>query len=89
MINELIVEGFTPTSKQKEIIDACTDDTTKYIVGCFGRQAGKSFTAQNLILKWILEDNGSVAMWVSPVYSQAKKVFTELVNSIAGTGLTK
>ena len=89
MINELIVEGFTPTSKQKEIIDACTDDTTKYIVGCFGRQAGKSFTAQNLILKWVLEDNGSVAMWVSPVYSQAKKVFTELVNSIAGTGLTK
>jgi hypothetical protein len=89
LINELIVEGFTPTSKQKEIIDACTDDTTKYIVGCFGRQAGKSFTAQNLILKWVLEDNGSVAMWVSPVYSQAKKVFTELVNSIAGTGLTK
>jgi hypothetical protein len=88
MINKLIVEGFTPTSKQKEIIDACTDDTTKYIVGCFGRQAGKSFTAQNLILKWVLEDNGSVAMWVSPVYSQAKKVFTELVNSIAGTGLT-
>jgi phage terminase large subunit len=88
MINELIVEGFTPTEKQREIINACTDDTTKYVVGCFGRQAGKSFTAQNLILKWVLEDNGSVAMWVSPVYSQAKKVFTELVNSIAGTGLT-
>jgi phage FluMu gp28-like protein len=89
LINEIVVEGFTPTEKQKEIIDACTDETTKYIVGCFGRQAGKSFTAQNLILKWILEDNGSIAMWVSPVYSQAKKVFTELVNSIAGTGLTK
>jgi hypothetical protein len=88
LINEIVVEGFTPTDKQKEIIDACTDETTKYIVGCFGRQAGKSFTAQNLMLKWILEDNGSVAMWVSPVYSQAKKVFTELVNSIAGTGLT-
>lgn len=88
MVNELVVEGFTPTEKQKEIIDACTDKTTKYIVGCFGRQAGKSFTAQNLILKWVLEDNGSVAMWVSPVYSQAKKVFTELTNTIAGTGLT-
>lgn len=83
------VEGFTPTKKQKQIIDACTDETTKYIVGCFGRQAGKSFTAQNLILKWALEDNGSVSMWVSPVYSQAKKVFTELTNTIAGTNLTK
>lgn len=61
----------------------------KYIIGCFGRQAGKSFTAMNLLLKWILEDNGSIGMWVSPVYSQAKKVFTELTNTIAGTGLTK
>jgi phage FluMu gp28-like protein len=43
----------------------------------------------NLLLKWGLEDNGSVSMWVSPVYSQAKKVFTELTNTIAGTGLTK
>ena len=43
----------------------------------------------NLLLKWALEDNGSVSMWVSPVYSQAKKVFTELTNTIAGTGLTK
>ena len=89
MINEIVVEGFTPTKKQLEIIEACTDETTKYIVGCFGRQAGKSFTAQNLILKWALEDNASVSMWVSPVYSQAKKVFLELTNSIAGTGLTK
>jgi hypothetical protein len=89
MINEIVVEGFTPTKKQLKIIEACTDETTKYIVGCFGRQAGKSFTAQNLILKWALEDNTSVSMWVSPVYSQAKKVFTELTNSIAGTGLTK
>lgn len=89
MIKEIVVEGFTPTKKQREIIDACTDTITKYIVGCFGRQAGKSFTAQNLLLKWVLEDNNSVAMWVSPVYSQAKKVFSELVNSIADSGLTR
>jgi phage FluMu gp28-like protein len=89
MINEIVVEGFTPTSKQQEIINASLDVTTKYIIGCFGRQAGKSFTAMNLLLKWVLEDNGSVCMWVSPVYSQAKKVFTELTATIAGTGLTK
>jgi phage FluMu gp28-like protein len=89
MTNEIVVEGFTPTEKQKLIIEACTDETTKYIVGCFGRQAGKSFTAQNLLLKWILEDNGSIGMWVSPVYSQAKKVFQELTTTIGDTGLTK
>ena len=89
MVNEIVVEGFNPTEKQKLIIEACTDETTKYIVGCFGRQAGKSFTAQNLLLKWILEDNGSIGMWVSPVYSQAKKVFQELTTTIGDTGLTK
>ena len=89
MNDEIIVEGFNPTDKQKEIILACTDETTKYITGCFGRQAGKSFTAQNLLLKWGLENNGSVSMWVSPVYSQAKKVFAELSESIVDTGLVK
>lgn len=89
MIKQLTVQGFTPTRKQKEIIDACLAQDIKYIIGCFGRQAGKSFTAMNLLLKWSLEDNGSVSMWVSPVYSQAKKVFTELTQTIAGTGLTK
>lgn len=89
MNKEITVQGFTPTRKQKEIIEACLAKEVKYIVGCFGRQSGKSFTAMNLLLKWALEDNGSVSMWVSPVYSQSKKVFTELTNSIAGTGLTK
>lgn len=89
MNKQITVQGFNPTKKQKEIIDACLTTSIKYIIGCFGRQAGKSFTAMNLLLKWILEDNGSVGMWVSPVYSQAKKVFTELTQTIAGTGLTK
>lgn len=89
MNKQITVQGFTPTLKQKEIIDACLAPSIKYIIGCFGRQAGKSFTAMNLLLKWSLEDNNSVGMWVSPVYSQAKKVFTELTNTIAGTGLTK
>jgi len=89
MNKHITVQGFSPTKKQKEIIDACLSPQLKYIIGCFGRQAGKSFTAMNLLLKWGLEDNGSICMWVSPVYSQAKKVFTELTNTIAGTGLTK
>lgn len=89
MIKQLTVQGFTPTKKQKEIIDGCLNPNYKFIIGCFGRQSGKSFTAMNLLLKWSLEDNGSIAMWVSPVYSQAKKVFQELTSTIAGTSLIK
>jgi phage FluMu gp28-like protein len=89
MIKQIEVEGFTPHPKQKELIDICLDDTTKYIVGCTGRQFGKTFLAINILMKWALEDNGSTLMFVSPVYSQAKKVFAELSGIIVDTGLTK
>lgn len=88
MNNLIEVEGFTPHKKQAEVIDLCLDESTKYIICCTGRQFGKTFLAMNIILKWALEDNGSVSMFVAPVYSQAKRVFSELVNAIAGSGLT-
>jgi hypothetical protein len=89
MIKEIEVQGFTPHQKQMELINICLDDSIKYVIGCTGRQFGKTFLAINILLKWALEDNGSVLMFVSPVYSQAKKVFAELVDSIVETGLTK
>jgi hypothetical protein len=89
MVKEIEVQGFTPHPKQKELIDICLDDKIKYIIGCTGRQFGKTFLAINILLKWALEDNGSTLMFVSPVYSQAKKVFAELSDIIAETGLTK
>ena len=82
------VEGFTPHIKQKEVVDLCLDKTTKYIICTTGRQFGKTFLAMNILLKWALEDNGSISMFVAPVYSQSKKVFSELVSAIAGSGLT-
>ena len=89
MVKEIEVQGFTPHPKQKELIDICLEDGVKYIVGCTGRQFGKTFLAINILLKWALEDNNSTLMFVSPVYSQAKKVFAELSEIIADTGLTK
>ena len=83
------IQGFTPHKKQKEIINACLDSETKYIIANCGRQVGKSFLGMNILLKWILEDNGSVGMWVAPIFAQSKKVFQELSNSLAGTGITK
>lgn len=82
------VKGFTPHPKQKEIIDLCLDDQLKYIVCCTGRQFGKSFLGVNILLKWVLEQPNSIAMFVSPIYAQGKKVFDELTNSIANSGLT-
>lgn len=88
MIREIEVQGFTPHKAQKKVLDYCLDNETKYIICTTGRQFGKTFLAMNVMLKWALEDNGSISMFVAPVYAQAKKVFSELVLAIADSGLT-
>ena len=89
MIKTISVQGFTPHKKQQEIINACLDDNVKYIIANCGRQVGKSFLGINIILKWLLEDNNSIGMWVAPIFAQSKKVFQELALSLASSGLTK
>jgi PBSX family phage terminase large subunit len=89
-VNKLIeVQGFTPHKKQQELIDICLDDKTKYIIASVGRQWGKSFMAMNVLLKWALEDDASISMWLAPIYGQSKKVFQELSNLLSNTSLTK
>ena len=87
-MNKVIeVQGFTPHLDQRKKLDIVLNGTQKYISLITGRQWGKSVVGQNLLLKWGLETPDAVCMWVSPVYSQAKKVFTELVSALGDTGL--
>ena len=79
------VEGFTPYTKQKEWIDHIETDGIKYITLCCGRQVGKTLVAENLLLKWGLENNNAVIMFVSPIYSQARKVFQDIEKAMDGT----
>jgi len=88
MDNIIEVEGFTPHADQSKKLDIILNGTQKYISLITGRQWGKSVVGENLLLKWALENADAVCMWVSPVYSQAKKVFTELVAALGDTGLT-
>jgi PBSX family phage terminase large subunit len=88
MDNIIEVEGFTPHADQSKKLDIILNGTQKYISLITGRQWGKSVVGENLLLKWALENQDAVCMWVSPVYSQAKKVFTELVSALGDTGLT-
>lgn len=84
----MIVEGFTPHKHQRNTIRQIEDDAVKYVVLTTGRQYGKTILAQNLLLKWALTNNNSTLMWVSPVYSQCRKVFSEIIKAIQETGLT-
>ena len=83
----MIVKGFTPHADQRDKINAMLDPEVKYIVLTTGRQWGKTLLAQNLLIKWGIETPNQVLMWVSPVYSQARKVFDSLINAGMDTGL--
>lgn len=79
------IKGFLPHADQRRAIDLIEKGDEKFIILTTGRQWGKSLLGINLILKWALTQNGSSNLWVSPVYSQAKKVFETINQSIAGT----
>tara|TARA_R110000822_G_scaffold95196_7_gene217854 strand:+ start:1599 stop:2822 length:1224 start_codon:yes stop_codon:yes gene_type:complete len=85
----MVVKGFTPHKDQRLKIDLMEKPGVKFIILTTGRQWGKTLLGQNMLLKWALENTKSRSMWVSPVYSQAKKVFDTLVQAVGGTAVVK
>jgi len=80
---------YTPHKRQEEIHKAINQGSAKYYPLCFGRQWGKSLMAMNQIYYWLFNDSGCKIAWVAPIYKQSKKVFDEMVEAFAGTGLIK
>ena len=72
---------FKPHKGQRKIINGFGDSNHKFGVVATGRQFGKSLLAQNLMLYWLLKNKNSKGAWISPIYSQGKKVFEELLNA--------
>jgi hypothetical protein len=72
---------FKPHAGQKAIINGFADSSHKFGVVACGRQFGKSLLAQNLLLYWLLKTGKQKGAWITPVYNQAKKIFTELTNA--------
>ena len=85
----MIARGFKPHPDQREKIDLLENPEVKYVVLTTGRQWGKTLLAENLILKWSVEKRRSVNMWVSPVYSQSKKAFEDIVDALRDTPILK
>lgn len=86
---EIQVRLFDPHPDQRKKIQEIQQKDPKFIILKVGRQWGKSMTALNLLLKWVLEKDKSVGLWVAPIYAQSKKVFEEMVSSMVDTGLVK
>jgi len=75
------VNLFSPHKGQKYIIDKFADSKHKFGVVATGRQFGKSLLAQNLMLYWLLKNPKHKGAWITPVYNQCKKIFSELTNA--------
>jgi hypothetical protein len=85
----LEIELYTPHKNQEKIHNSINNEKYKYYVLDIGRQFGKSMLAQNQAAYWGFNDAGCVIGWVSPIYRQAKKVFTELTQAFSGHNLFK
>ena len=85
----MIYTGFTPHTKQRDMIQGIITSNSKYHVACVGRQFGKSMMAMNLVLYWAINNGPCKILWVSPVYSQTSKVQKELMAAIGASGIVK
>ena len=83
------VVGFTPYESQKEWIETIENPEVKYVTITTGRQVGKSLFGLNMLLKWGLETPNQMIMFVSPIYSQARKVFEDLERAVGNGNLIK
>ncbi len=80
-----MLELYTPHSKQREIHNAINSGNQKYYIVSIGRQFGKTLLAENQTLYWAINNKECKIGWVSPVYSQCKKVYGEIFKAIANT----
>lgn len=81
------IKGYKPHGKQKIIHDAINNDNAKYYVCNIGRQFGKTLLGINQCLYWSINDKGCMIGWVSPIYKQSKKVYSELKRATISSGL--
>ena len=79
---EATIELFKPHPVQRKIINGFADTKHKFGIVSTGRQMGKSLLASNLMCYWLLNNPNSKGAWITPVYSQGRKVFLEIVKAL-------
>lgn len=74
----MTIKGYKPHPNQKLIHNSINNEPYKYYVINIGRQFGKTMLGINQLLYWMINHSGCNIGWVTPIYKQGKKVFTEL-----------
>jgi len=76
------------TKKQKEAYNLLHDDDTKVLVARWSRQSGKSVFAEIALIESMCKPLTFNA-YISPTYSQGRKVYKEITQLLENTGVIK
>jgi hypothetical protein len=74
------------TPKQKEAYDIMHDKETQFLVARWSRQCGKTVFSEIMMIEYLCKKNTFNA-YISPTFAQGKKVFSELMQLLDGTGI--
>lgn len=74
--------GFNPTPQQQLVIDKVLNTDAKYIITVSPRQAGKTMLSINMMLYFAINNPNTTTCFISPIYSQARKVMEEMYEAI-------
>ena len=82
-------KGFKPYEFQKQIIDDILDKEDMFYTMVCGRQIGKTLLLINMLLYYGINKPRNTLLWVSPYYSMAVKVLSQILDAIEFTPITK
>lgn len=72
------------TKKQQEAYDIIHKDDCRFLVARWSRQCGKTIFAEIMLIEYLCKPNTFNA-YISPTFSQGKKVFAELTQLLDET----
>lgn len=82
-------KGFKPYEFQRQIIDDILGREDMFYTMVCGRQIGKTLLLINMLLYYGINNPKTTLLWVSPYYSMAAKVLTQILDAIEHSGIVK
>ena len=85
----MLYKGFKPYEFQKKIIDDILNKEDMFYTLVCGRQIGKTLLLINMLLYYGINKPRTTLLWVSPYYSMAVKVLSQIIDAIEFTPIIK
>lgn len=78
----------TLTKKQKEAYDILHSNDCQFLIARWSRQCGKTVLAEIMLIEYLCK-KGTYNGYISPTFSQGRKVYSELINLLEPTGIVR